>query len=85
MSNYPRKCPRCKQGKELHKVFQNQLRQILYICSECDATWEREEDILGGMYFDRGNYYAERGIDSTQDDEILDNQDPNNGHPLGSG
>lgn len=54
-------CPICGQGEILKLKFRA-LPEILWFCSECDATWLRGDDIGKVPFVDFGDYMASKGV-----------------------
>lgn len=63
-------CPRCNgQGYIYKGLIRNEL--TLYICDECDACWEKGEEIINDNFKDLTTYLATIAINYNQE-EIQD-------------
>ena len=62
---FPTQCPRCEQGLLLHRVRVVGVVQPVFVCYECDATYDSESDIAARHFKDLRQWAAERGLDST--------------------
>ncbi len=74
---FPQLCPRCEQGPDLHRVRVPELARILFICFECDAVFDSEQDILRRRLFNLSSYLEPHGLTPmTITEEILDSSAP---------
>ncbi|MEM1060146.1 MAG: hypothetical protein AAGK14_12925 [Verrucomicrobiota bacterium] len=71
MSRFPLLCPRCRQGPDLHKVKIPEIKQTLYVCFECDATWIHEEEIGKIPPMDYTTYLRGKRVDQKEITEIV--------------
>lgn len=55
-------CPRCDGQGEVEKAKVTNLRVELNICDECDACWEKDEEITLGNFKYLNIYLEQRGI-----------------------
>ena len=60
---FPALCPRCEQGHDLHRVYIEGIPQPVFVCHECDATYEKEEDISESLFEDFSRWAEAKGLD----------------------
>lgn len=60
-------CPRCGQD-ELVKARIKKSGILIYICPECDATWQSNFDINPGNFLDYGSYMESIGLSKLWDE-----------------
>lgn len=56
-------CPRCNDGGGglIYKAELSPIQKIVYICDECDALWERPDQISKIPFMDFGKYAEKHG------------------------
>lgn len=65
-------CPRCDGNGLVYKAkVANLDNQILYICDECDASWEENTLISRATFVDLSTYLEQKGS-NYRDAEIVD-------------
>ena len=57
---FPTLCPRCQQGPVLHRVLVAGLAKPIFVCYECEAVYEKEEDIAAMQFRDFGQWAEEK-------------------------
>ena len=60
---FPVLCPRCQQGPDLHRVTIKEFGRPFFLCYECEAVYEKEEDIAAKQFRDFNEWAEERGLD----------------------
>jgi transposase-like protein len=65
---FPALCPRCKQGPDLHRITIEEIPHPIFVCYECDATYEKEEDIRAIRFRDYSQWATEKGLDPNPTD-----------------
>lgn len=51
-------CPLCNDGGggSIYKAELRPIQKIVYICDECDALWERPDQITNHLFMGLGEY-----------------------------
>lgn len=68
-------CPRCDGQGEIFRAQVSGLNIILYICDECDASWEDKENISKKTFVDLSTYLESKGTNYTDSPLIDDTYD----------
>jgi hypothetical protein len=67
----PALCPRCRQGPDLHRILINGTATPVFVCFECDATYEKEEDIANLRFHDFDQWAEAKGLVDKKDDYLI--------------
>jgi transposase-like protein len=65
-------CPRCEHDY-LEKLTIIKLKEIIYVCPDCQATWFSEDSIGRFTFVDLDTYLNKFGIAQNRDEFIFHN------------